>query len=173
MNARLQLAVLDHNENVHREQATTKKGDLKWDAAWSKMATDWLSRRKYASKTFSFRDELMKAVLEKASVGNYRRGQYILPDPEVGGRNIAPVERPSTASLVERRKGSKEAEAAEEGGQVEGTKEGEATMEGEVTDAWQPEALSAMAEIGEGETRTRADADGPHALRPRVHHPRM
>ncbi|XP_078670415.1 uncharacterized protein LOC144910817 isoform X2 [Branchiostoma floridae x Branchiostoma belcheri] len=102
MKARLQLAVLDHNENVHREQATTKHGDRKWDAAWSKRAADWISRRRYQKKTFSFREELMNGVLEKASVGSYRSGQHVLPDPDVGGRNIAPVERPDKAALVEK-----------------------------------------------------------------------
>ncbi|XP_078697815.1 uncharacterized protein LOC144925606 isoform X2 [Branchiostoma floridae x Branchiostoma belcheri] len=77
-------------------------GDRKWDAAWSKRAADWISRRRYQKKTFSFREELMNAVLEKASVGSYRSGQHVLPDPDVGGRNIAPVERPDKAALVEK-----------------------------------------------------------------------
>ncbi|KAI8493287.1 hypothetical protein Bbelb_292910 [Branchiostoma belcheri] len=94
MKARLQLAVMDHNENVHR-QATTKHGDRKWDAAWSKRAADWISRRRYQTKTFSFREELMNEVLEKASVGSYRSGQHVLPDPDVG-------ERPDKAALVEK-----------------------------------------------------------------------
>ncbi|CAH1276889.1 Hypp9417 [Branchiostoma lanceolatum] len=67
MRARLQLAALDHNSNVFRVQATTKEGDPRWTAAFSKRKKDWIARKVFQAKQYGFRQDLMKLVLKRAA----------------------------------------------------------------------------------------------------------
>ncbi|CAH1274886.1 Hypp9332 [Branchiostoma lanceolatum] len=85
MRARLQLAALDHNSNVFREQATTKKGDPRWTAAFSKRKKDWIARKVIQAKQYGFRQDLMKLVLKRAASCEWSLGLW--PARPEGCRN--------------------------------------------------------------------------------------
>ncbi|XP_034027358.1 uncharacterized protein LOC117511442 [Thalassophryne amazonica] len=99
MKARLQLAVLGHN-NVFREQSRTKTGDPRWSAVFSKRQNSWIARKKFSQKEYGFRADLLRIVISRAASGQFTYGQKVLPDPDVGGPNIAPVELGSKEELV-------------------------------------------------------------------------
>ncbi|XP_073669439.1 uncharacterized protein [Paramisgurnus dabryanus] len=67
MTARSQLAVMDHNENVNRQQATTSSGVPRYNIVFPKQIKDWLARKIYEPTTQNFRDELLQRVHERRS----------------------------------------------------------------------------------------------------------
>ncbi|XP_077088686.1 uncharacterized protein LOC143740600 isoform X1 [Siphateles boraxobius] len=75
MSARTQLAIMDHNENVHRKQATTTSGVQRYNVVFPKHSKEWVAKKLFESTTQTFRDELVNVVLE------YRRNPNIaVPD---------------------------------------------------------------------------------------------
>lgn len=107
MQARLQLAVLDHNYNVGREQAVVTKasaksggkGTKRWRYSYSKAAKQWLSGP-VMEKDYEYLWEIMIDVLQMKH-GNLQ--PQLSEVPEVPS-NIAPVPRPSVAELQARAK---------------------------------------------------------------------
>ncbi|XP_051988843.1 uncharacterized protein LOC127648291 [Xyrauchen texanus] len=64
MLARTQLAILDHNENVHRKQATTTSGVHRYNVVFPKCSKEWEARKQFEPTTQTFRDDLVRKVLE-------------------------------------------------------------------------------------------------------------
>ncbi|CAH1257856.1 Hypp1908 [Branchiostoma lanceolatum] len=92
MRSRLQLAVLDHNNNVFREQAMTRQGDPRWSVVYPKRTSLWVARRLFEPKRYEFRQVLMQDVVGRKESGVWKCGEKVLPDPHLPS-NIAPVER--------------------------------------------------------------------------------
>ncbi|KAK7157007.1 hypothetical protein R3I94_006918 [Phoxinus phoxinus] len=65
MLARTQLAVLDHNENVNRHQASTKTGTPRFNVVFPKHSKQWVARKLYESTSQNFRVELVRRVLQR------------------------------------------------------------------------------------------------------------
>ncbi|XP_063045587.1 uncharacterized protein LOC134439608 [Engraulis encrasicolus] len=104
MRARTQLAVLDHNKNVGRQQATTKDGELRWKYPYSRQSGDWVSKPIYEKTTQSFRKDLMERVLEMRDDPTIvYTERYKTPHGRRLLQNIAPVQRPEKSLLVARR----------------------------------------------------------------------
>ncbi|KAI8493457.1 hypothetical protein Bbelb_288540 [Branchiostoma belcheri] len=91
MMGRMKLAVLDHNYNVDREQATTKEGEKRWDTSWRKRTKARTARRVYEGKTYEYKDELMAEVVRRQLEGEHRCGDSVLEHPDLGASNIATV----------------------------------------------------------------------------------
>ncbi|XP_063967630.1 uncharacterized protein LOC135157074 [Lytechinus pictus] len=106
MLARAELAVLDHNANTGREQATVKrertgtakKGALRFRYVWSKSTKEWVLKRIPEDKNYAYLWDMLVAVLQvKAGNFDLKQPQYpILP------QNIAPIPRPPPEELIER-----------------------------------------------------------------------
>ncbi|KAF4114060.1 hypothetical protein G5714_004283 [Onychostoma macrolepis] len=65
MLARTQLAILDHNENVHHKQATTSGGAPWYNIVFPKHSKEWVARKLFEPTTQTFRDDLVRKVLER------------------------------------------------------------------------------------------------------------
>ena len=63
MRARQQLAALNHNYNVGRDQATTKDGSLRWRIVYPKAKHQWVAKKIYAKTSTTFFHGLMQDVL--------------------------------------------------------------------------------------------------------------
>ncbi|XP_078604037.1 uncharacterized protein LOC144877851 [Branchiostoma floridae x Branchiostoma japonicum] len=100
MRGRLQLSVLDHNNNVFREQAKTLEGDPRWSVVYPKRTSLWVARKLFEAKTYEYRQQLMEEVVRRKESGQWKYGQHVLPDPEMPA-NIAPVERGSKQEAVD------------------------------------------------------------------------
>ncbi|XP_063074114.1 uncharacterized protein LOC134464652 isoform X2 [Engraulis encrasicolus] len=104
MRARTQLAIMDHNENVGRQQATTKEGDLRWQFSFSRQSADWVTKPIYTKTTQNFRKDIMDSVLEmrdNPSIDYTQRNKA--PHRKRLLHNIATVPRPEKAVLLARR----------------------------------------------------------------------
>lgn len=105
---RLQLAVLDHNHNVGREQAVVQRSSVKsapegtkrWRYAYSKAAKEWLSKPVMERKDYGYLKELMVDVL-RIKEGTFQPQVSALPDIPP---NIAPIPRPPVTELQDKAK---------------------------------------------------------------------
>ncbi|XP_063060628.1 uncharacterized protein LOC134453809 [Engraulis encrasicolus] len=90
MRARTQLAILDHNANVERPQATTKKGELRHRFVYPKQSDHWVAKPIYRKTQQAFRDDLMQRVLDR------RHNRHILRTSSSStASEVAPQHRPS------------------------------------------------------------------------------
>ncbi|XP_019623411.1 PREDICTED: uncharacterized protein LOC109469344 isoform X2 [Branchiostoma belcheri] len=96
MRARLQLSVIDHNENIGRTQAKTSRGDLRHRLDYSKRQKRFAIKTVYERKDYTFRQKLMEAVLQRRQDGEVRPMRRRLDLPA----NIAPVPRPDKAEAL-------------------------------------------------------------------------
>ena len=104
MNARLQLAALDHNCNVDREHAQVEfprrgsapRGTLRYMAVWSKATAQWVVKPVRAPKSFAFKCAIIEAVVQR------QQGDRLpIVEPPVDlPRNIAPKPMPSTKEVM-------------------------------------------------------------------------
>ncbi|KAL1276201.1 hypothetical protein QQF64_035824 [Cirrhinus molitorella] len=65
MVARTQLAILDHNENVGRQQAKTSSGTLRYNVVFPKHTKEWVAKKIYEKTTQNFRQTLLGKVLKR------------------------------------------------------------------------------------------------------------
>ncbi|XP_078141248.1 uncharacterized protein LOC144539595 [Centroberyx gerrardi] len=102
MRARTQLAIMDHNANVGRPQATTKEGESRYRYSFSKQSQQWVAKPIYERTKQAFRHDLMERVLTR------REDQSVVYSEPLRCRktrqrrllhNIAPVPRPDKADL--------------------------------------------------------------------------
>ncbi|XP_065129116.2 uncharacterized protein [Paramisgurnus dabryanus] len=82
MFARTQLAIMDHNENVNRQQATTASGVQRYNVVFPKHSKQWVAKKLFNPTTQTFRDELVNTVLE------YRRNPNTAVPDETSDRTI-------------------------------------------------------------------------------------
>ncbi|XP_057317565.1 uncharacterized protein LOC130662674 [Hydractinia symbiolongicarpus] len=64
MVARTQLAVLDHNSGVERQQATTSDGRLKFKVSFTKITKEWVAKKVMDPKEKKYQEDLMKEVFD-------------------------------------------------------------------------------------------------------------
>ena len=100
MVARTQLAVIDHNSNTARKQATivkgSKKGEKKYKVVFPKGKKKWVAKPVMARRSFTFIQNLMEDVL---SFNN--DGQGNLKMPANIPKNIALTPRPTKEEVVQ------------------------------------------------------------------------
>ena len=97
MRARTQLAILDHNHNVGRDQAQTKEGTMKFKFVSPKGSRGWVAKPQYEAKSYQFLHNLMADLL------TFKRGLIEVPPlpPKPPALNNAPTPRPSKEMLIE------------------------------------------------------------------------
>ncbi|XP_063969971.1 uncharacterized protein LOC129284132 [Lytechinus pictus] len=104
MLARTQLAVLDHNFNTGRKQATIKKprkgsgqkGALRYKYAYSKATKTWIVRKVPEDKEYTYLWDILVGCLQMKS-GNFEVQPANIPHLP---QNIAPVPRPPQEDLL-------------------------------------------------------------------------
>ena len=98
MRARTQLAILDHNHNVGRNQAQTKEGTKKHKFVSPKGSVGWIAKPQYEEKSYEFLNDLMAALIA------FKRGDVEVPPlpPKPAAANIAPTARPHKDDLLEK-----------------------------------------------------------------------
>ena len=69
MKARLNLAAIDHNTSVNRDNATTKTGQLRYKVQYSKAAKAYVVKPVKNPKQHDFRIELLKGITNRAEKG--------------------------------------------------------------------------------------------------------
>ena len=116
MNARVQLAILDHNNNVGRKQAVVKKerkgsrklGEKKWKFVSSKLNQEWVAKPIKEPKSYAFVDAIMNDVITKKRNGaNVKISAKEVTNKLSGPRNIACTPRPDTSVILEKRNRTK------------------------------------------------------------------
>ncbi|XP_071954979.1 uncharacterized protein [Antedon mediterranea] len=100
MRARHQLAIMDHNENVGRQQATTEEGTLRFGLAFPKRKKQWVLKKIYVDKTFEFRKRLMEMVCDRREDSAIVLGQRYVDRPDLP-TNIASSEKPEKEDAIE------------------------------------------------------------------------
>ena len=110
MNARIQLAILDHNNNINRKQSVIryqrrygKVGEEKWRFVSSRLSKEWVGKPVMEKKSYGFVTELMKEVVERKMKGvkiatKSAANLHRIKAP----KNIA---YPDSSTILERRKG--------------------------------------------------------------------
>ena len=114
MNARVEIAVLDHSNNVHRKQDVIKKerrssgrkNDLKWYFSSSKLSKDWVARQVMEPKSCSFVNDIIANIIDKKIVGvsiqvEASRQTPYLPKSAPKSENIASTPRPNVSDITE------------------------------------------------------------------------
>ncbi|KAI4805134.1 hypothetical protein KUCAC02_009764 [Chaenocephalus aceratus] len=69
------LAALDHNHNIDREQAQTKKGALQFKLQYSKPAGGYVVKAMKTPKSYNFRREIMVGVVERCLSASSMRSE--------------------------------------------------------------------------------------------------
>ena len=101
MQARLQLAALDHNRNVNRPQAVVQypkaggapKGAPRYSARWSKATSQWIVQPRKVAKSYDFATDILEAAISRGMT------KEMLPPLRVPAHipsNIAPQQMPGT-----------------------------------------------------------------------------
>ena len=98
MVARTQLAVLDHNSGVTKEQACTKDGTLRFKVVFTKVTGNWVAKKVMVTKDKNYQHELMDETIQMAK--KEKQPKYFLL-PEVPA-NIATVENPGKDVVISR-----------------------------------------------------------------------
>ncbi|XP_063967369.1 uncharacterized protein LOC135157003 isoform X2 [Lytechinus pictus] len=103
MQARLQLAVLDHNHNTARKPAVIKKGPRKGEQKvalkYSKRTKEWVAKLMKEKKDYSYLVEILENILKMRS-GEIEVETVVLPELP---KNVAPTPRPSKEEVMARK----------------------------------------------------------------------
>ena len=104
MNARLQLAALDHNHNVGRLVAVKKDGSEILSQVFSKMRKTWVVKNVYEKKSYTYLNELMSRVVERRLDDTINIGDINIrvPIPALP-TNIATKPKPDKNQAIEER----------------------------------------------------------------------
>lgn len=104
MVARTQLAVIDHNSNVKRQQALVKRGKnmgaKRYNVVFPKGKKKWVVKPIMEDKSYSFVKELMKEVLMYSN--NRKRTKST--KPSTIPKNIASLPKPSKDDIISKHK---------------------------------------------------------------------
>ena len=108
MDARVKLAVLDHNNNVGRKQAVIrnerqgsgKKGEKCWKFLSLKSSKDWVMKAKMEPKSYAFIDKLMNEVVERKTNGEKITKTISNLERKQAPKNIASSERPAKSDIM-------------------------------------------------------------------------
>ncbi|XP_076128204.1 uncharacterized protein LOC143109377 [Alosa pseudoharengus] len=103
MRARTELAIIDHNINIGREQKTTLEGKPQYKYMYTKTTQQWVAKPVYEPTSQDFRKDLMKDVLKLREEKSLEPWPRPPPRPRRLLQNIAPVPRPDPSELVAQR----------------------------------------------------------------------
>jgi hypothetical protein len=70
MQARLQLAALDHNKNANLQQAVRKDGELSFKLRYSKVAKKYIAAPIKHAKSTDYRQEIIIGIAHMCAEGN-------------------------------------------------------------------------------------------------------
>ena len=114
MNARVEIAVLDHSNNFDWKQdvikkerrGSGKKNDLKWCFSSSKLSKHWVTRQVMEPKSYSFANDIIANIIDKKIVGvsiqvEASRQTPYLPKSAPKSENIASTPRPNVSDITE------------------------------------------------------------------------
>ncbi|XP_016331534.1 uncharacterized protein LOC107680243 [Sinocyclocheilus anshuiensis] len=101
MVARTQLAILDHNENVGLQQATTTTGVPRYNVVFPKHTKEWLAKAIFEQTTQKFRETLVEKVLQRRLDTNvvYKDSSSHLTHRQLP-QNIALKPRPDKQEVI-------------------------------------------------------------------------
>ena len=109
MDARVKLAVLDHNNNVGRKQAkikvqrtgSGKVGENKWRFVSSKLSKEWVAKPIMDPKSYEFIDKIIEEIVERKVQGqDIKTKSSELTNRLKSPKNIAYTERPEISSIL-------------------------------------------------------------------------
>nr|XP_033487569.1 vomeronasal type-2 receptor 1-like [Epinephelus lanceolatus] len=94
MRARTQLAIMDHIENVQREQATTASGRPRFSVVFPKATKDRVARKIYLPTTQTFRQNLVVEALQRRwdSSVKFKDPTSLQPSPNPAQHKLSPVQ---------------------------------------------------------------------------------
>ena len=107
MNARVEIAVLDHSNVIKKERrGSGKKNDLKWCFSSSKLSKHWVARQVMEPKSYSFANDIIANIIDKKIVGvsiqvEASRQTPYLPKSAPKSENIASTPRPNVSDITE------------------------------------------------------------------------
>ena len=91
------LAILDHNYNVDRPQAT-KTGDARFKLVFPKFKKTWISKPIAEKKDYTFRHDILARIIDaKGNEGSLTN----LPTPTTSSQNIASQPCPLKDTLID------------------------------------------------------------------------
>lgn len=100
MVARTQLAVMDHNHNVNREQAVLKKGanqgEKRFNVVCPKQRKNWVAKPIREPKSYEYVKSMMQDVLVKV-----RQNVNYDYKPTVQAKCIAPIPKPPKQEIID------------------------------------------------------------------------
>ena len=106
MVARTQLAIIDHNSNTGRKQATVtrgkNKGNMKYKLVFPKGQKKWVAKPVKTRKSYSFVEDVMEAVFsfEATDDKDTTDDEDNTTTPASIPKNIAPIPRPSREEII-------------------------------------------------------------------------
>lgn len=100
MQARLQLAALDHNHNVDRDLAKDKDDNPIVRQVFSKARKDWILRQVYDKKQYGYLDELLTKIIARRHDVTVRMDESTVTKPR---KNIATTERPDRQCAIQQK----------------------------------------------------------------------
>ena len=111
MDARVKLAILDHNNNVKRKQSTiinprkgsAKVGEKKWKFVCSKLSKDWVAKPVKEPKCYDFMYKIIDDIIDQKEKG----AKVKIPAKKAlkrlhGPKNIAYTPRPDIKDILEK-----------------------------------------------------------------------
>ncbi len=102
MVARTQLAVLDHNSNVHRKQAVIQKGEKKGERRYNvvcpKQRNKWVAKPIKEPKSYEYINSMMKDVLK------IKEGKKMKYKPVAQAQNISTIPKPPKQEVIAQHK---------------------------------------------------------------------
>jgi ribonuclease HI len=100
MVARTQLAILDHNANVGREQAEIKKGsspgEKRFKIVCGKQRKNWVAKKIKVPKTYSHVEGMMQDVIL------CKQGKKFMYNPKEQAKCIAPTPKPPKKDIIDK-----------------------------------------------------------------------
>ena len=93
MVGRTQLAALDHNQNIGRQQATTQAGELRYRTECTRQKGAWVAKKIYEKKEYGYLHDMVKNVA-LAAAGNvtFSETPAITLPPNLTGEKPPPKE---------------------------------------------------------------------------------
>ena len=99
--ARIQLAALDHNYNIDREQATTSAGIIRYKVVFPKATKAWVAKPIAETKSYEDLHEISTSVLKSRSMEQNPIRHHKAKSPPVDlAKNIAGHEQPPKEEII-------------------------------------------------------------------------
>ena len=100
MTARIQLAALDHNQNIGREQAATSEGITRYDV-FPEATKAWVAKPIAETKSYEYLHKISTSVLKSRSMEQNPIRHHKAKSPPVDlATNIAGHEQPPKEEII-------------------------------------------------------------------------